>query len=567
MQNTRYLIILITSLFLCLSENIASAIMSDTETGQWCLIGQFKPQSTFRTEDTPPNNPIPIETGDMISQRNLFLIEWKHNLGQPLGIQTEYLLRARAFYDGAWDYGPNVMSDNGTRRLYCFENRDQIDDLEKTAELFLSYIDFTRGPVFIRSGRQVMSWGEMSTIRILDGINPLNTSSLAVDMSERQVPLWMARFNLSFDSVGPLESVSLGGYYVPGKLDNTYEEEIIDGSPVVPPIGRDLISDLDDPYSMASLKQAMYQKDSDIDKDRYGFKMGMLLNGLDLNLAYFRMFSEIPVAQVNIDSITPVTINMADIDMNNPMGSLMGGQKLEIILERDVVDVYGTSFNYHVGAIDTVVRGEAAYFKNVPKMSPAGIMDMIAAISPKVTIEGIEGGLNGLVESFPLGNLGNMPLSFTVGDIAAYDVTRYGIGLDKWINLSWFSRNDCLFTFEYVGSKILDYKKNAIMHPWYSPRDKNNDGLLYDTVWEEEYSNTLILIVRASYFNNNLIPQITTMYEVEPQALVLIPYIKYSWRKCDFELSYFVTESSSYEGTLGMLDKRDEITFSITVSF
>ena len=57
------------------------------------------------------------------------------------------------------------------------------------------------------------------------------------------------------------------------------------------------------------------------------------------------------------------------------------------------------------------------------------------------------------------------------------------------------------------------------------------------------------------------------MYEVEPQALVLLPSVRYSWKEVNFDLSYFFTIANGYEGTLGMLQDRDEISLSISYSF
>ncbi len=549
-----------------LHPGVSWALMTDQKHGKWNLIGKFKPQVTFRTESVPPNNPIPIKAGDITSQRNLLMLEFKHNLGDVLpDLQVEYYLQGRTFYDSAWDYGPDVLSSDETRREYCFDNRHQINDLKWDADLFMTYIDLTSGPSFTRIGRQVMAWGEMSTIRILDGTNPMDTSSLAVDLMERLVPLWMVRSNLAFDYVGPFDSISLEAYYIPGKIDNTNGEDMIDGSPIIPNVGRDLKKDLEDPMSLASLKQIMNMVDDDIDSDRYGIKFGLMFKGLDLNFAYYRMYSDVPVARINADALSPITIDPDNIDMNDIMGSVLGGQKLEVVLDVDEVDVFGISFNYLWDLIDTVIRGEAAIYKDVPKMPPGSINAVIAAFAPKVTIQGM-GSINELIALFPLGDIEKMVLPFTAGDIPKYDVWKYGIGFDKWAKIPFLNTEDFMFTFEYVGSKIMDYKKKAIMSPWQAPWDDDRDGQ-YDTVWEPEYSNTFVFITNTYYLSGNLMPQLVAMYEVEPKALVLIPSLEYDWKNLQFELSYFCTESDEYEGTMGMLDSRDEVTFSITYNF
>jgi hypothetical protein len=376
----------------------------------------------------------------------------------------------------------------------------------------------------------------------------------------------MLRLNLAFETIGPFESMSLGGYYVPGKIDNTYAVTMIDGSPIMPTIGRDMVEDLEDPFSMATLKQYIDMEESDIDKDRYGVKLGMIYKGLDLNFVYYRMYSELPVPQIQVDEIQPIIVNPMMIDMKDPMGSILGDQKLVVEKTRDVVDVFGTSFNYNIGPIDTVLRTEAAYFKGVPKMPPGYLSDMISALSDKATIVGISGTIEDLVKLFPLGNMETKVLPFTAGEVPKYNVIKYGFGLDKWIKVPWISKQDILTTFEYVGSKTLDYQWHAIIQPWYAPWDDDQDGE-YDPVWEPEYSNTFIFICRTNYFNGNLTPQMVTMYEVEPQALVLLPSVRYSWKEVNFDLSYFFTIANGYEGTLGMLQDRDEISLSISYSF
>lgn len=558
--------VLLACLAVCLLPGIAHALWQD-ESGRIKLIGKLKTQATFRTEDAPDNNPIQIEAGDMTSQRWLAMLELKHDVGEiGRGWKTSSYLQGRAFYDGVWDYGPKEFSDDDYRAEYCFDNRDQINDLKDGIELYMASVDLTKGFFFSRTGRQTLSWGEMSTIRILDGTNPLNTSSLAVDMLERRIPLWMERINLAFESVGPFDSISLDTYYVPGKIDNTYQEEMIDGSPIVPTIGRDTVEDLQDPFSLASLKQVLDMEDSDIDADRYGIKLGLMFQGLDLNFAYYRMYSDMPVPQINIDALPNLTIDTSTLNFHDIFGSILGDNKVEVDLTRDTVDVYGTSFNYNIAPIETVVRGEFAYFNNVPKITPGNITDLIQALGPKVTIPGQSGGIGSFLGQLDLGNIATMQLPFVVGDIPTYDVIKYGLAFDKFTKIPFLNTEDFMFTFEYVGSKILKYKDHTIVFPWQEPWDDDRDGS-WDTVYEPEYSNTFILITRTNYLNGNLVPQLVSMLEMESHALVLIPTLTYEWRSLQFQMQYFFTQSRDYSGTMGMLDSRDEVTFNITWSF
>ncbi len=542
------------------------AILTDKKNGKWSLLGRLKLEATFRTVDTPDNNPIPIEAGDLVTQRNLLFIEWRHNLGRIASrVSFDYFLQFRFFYDSAWDVGPDVLKDDPTRNYYLFDNRDQINDLKWDADLFLGYFDLAGGPVFLRVGRQVMSWGEMTTLRILDGINPTDNTSLAVDLLERLVPLFMVRMNLGFENVGPFSSVSVEGYYVPGKIDNTNGEEIINGSPIIPPVGQNTIEDLKDPLSLGSLMQLTRQVEDTYDADRYGVKLGLMLKGLEMNFAYYRAYSEIPVPWLDVPGFQPIHLTwpgvVGAIISDDPIGTLLGGQKLDVVLKLDKVDVYGGSFNCNWGWIDMVIRGEFGLFKNVPKMTPGSVRDMIAGLGSKVYLPPPvdEITLADVLQYVDLGDIEDEILPFTSGQLATFDELKYGIGLDKWTKVPHLGREDFLFIFEYVGKHILGYEENTILQPWRGP---NNE-----VIYEPEWSNTFLLIITTNYLNGNLSPRLIAMYEIEPGALSFIPSLAYDWKTLTFGASYFHTISNTYEGRLGMLESRNELSFNFTWSF
>ncbi len=548
----------------------SGALLTDKKQGKWSLLGKLKVEATFRTCDTPDNNPIPIKTGDLVSQRNLLFLEWRHDLGKVTSwLSFNYFLQFRFFYDSAWDVGPDVLKDDEMRRYYLFENRDQIDDLKWDADLFLGYCDLSAGPVFLRVGRQVVSWGEMTTLRILDGINPTDNTSLAVDLLERLVPLFMARMNLAFGDVGPFSSISVEGYYIPGKVDDTKGEEIIEGSPIIPPVGRNTEDDLADPLSLASLMQLTRQVEDSFDADRYGVKIGFLVKGLEANLAYYRAYSEIPVPWLDVPGFDPIHLTWPDVGEalrnlligGSPFEPLLKGQKLDVVLKYDKVDVFGGSFNYQWAWIDTVLRGEFALFKNVPKMTPGNVRSMITALGSKVymppPLDSVT--LADLLENVDLGEIEDEILPFTEGTLATFDELRYGFGMDKWMKVPYVGRDDFLFIFEYVGKHILGYKDHTIMQPWRGPHD--------EIIWEPEWSNTFLFIASTNYFNGNLTPRLVTMYEVEPRAFSLIPSLSYDWRTSTVEVAYFHTFSETYEGRLGMLESRNEVSFRFSWSF
>ena len=553
----------------CLLPSVCQALLSDKKHGTWNLIGKIKAQATFRTIEAPDNNPIPIETGNLINQRTLLLMEFRHDLGRILR-QPEiyYYLQLRAFYDSVWDIGPKIFRDDDKRRYYLFDNRDQINDLKWDVDLFLAFIDITYGPLFTRFGRQIISWGEMSTKRILDGTNPLDTTaSLAVDLLERLVPLAMVRTTLTFDNVGPFSSVGVDGYYIPGSIENKNGEEIIDGSAVYPPIGRNTLEELQDPFSLSSLMQIVDQVPDDINSDRYGVKLNMMLGFLELNLAYYRVYSDIPVPFLDIDAFQPIYLTWPHIgrilgtlitDPSNFWNAFLGDQKLRVVLTYDTVDVYGGSFNYYVAPIDTVLRGEMGFLKDVPKIKPGSIADLVTELGGKVYLPGGNLTLADLLSGVDLGGLADMTLPFSSGSIATFDVLKYGIGIDKNVVTPLNRKKEFMLIFEYVGSKIFAYEENSIIYPWQGPNG--------ETLYEPEYTHEFIFIARTDYFKGQLVPQFTTFYQVVPQALILIPGVTVFKGPWQFECTYMHTFSKSYEQE-GFLATRNEITIAFSYNF
>jgi hypothetical protein len=101
------------------------------------------------------------------------------------------------------------------RKIYASRNR--INEL---------YLDYTKGPVFIRVGRQAISWGESDTIALLDVQNPfdltLGAPGFFQDVDEARIPLWTLRTTIKLvDNWKFLSSGFIDAYMVPGPIDTT----------------------------------------------------------------------------------------------------------------------------------------------------------------------------------------------------------------------------------------------------------------------------------------------------------------------------------------------------------
>jgi len=199
------------------------------------------------------------QAGNLVSSRNFLTLEWRHNINRlmrsapTLGPAFEFLnfdaldyyLNLRETYEGTWDYGitkqrRQLQGGGGTSfwdkyynvqkpayngefsRFRNFEYITSINYMEKKinqVSLFEWYFNITKGPLFIRIGRQNLSWGETDAFRLLDQINPLDNlfGGSLVPLDERRVPLNMLRAQWSFGTVGPVSDLTLEGFISPDR--------------------------------------------------------------------------------------------------------------------------------------------------------------------------------------------------------------------------------------------------------------------------------------------------------------------------------------------------------------
>ncbi len=574
-------------LLICFSltcfQDYADALLSDKKSGKWNLVGRVKTQASFRTTDTPDNNQVPIEKGDMTSQRNLLLVDFKHDLGEfnfPAALflpdtepQVEYFVQFRAFYNSIYDHGPDVFSDKDTRRYYSLENSDELDDLTSDADIFLGYVDLTWGEFFMRLGRQKLAWGEMSFMSVMD-ICPQDNSSLDVDVLERLMPLDMLRANLAFYDVGPMSSLSIEGFYVPGSLDSTTGERVPLGTPLVPPTYRNTP---DQPDPVGALVEFANMMEDDIEDDRYGIKVGAMLGDLEISLIYYRAYSSMLVPALDLDRMDWNRIDMAGFvgslmsggdtdvlsDLPSILNGVLGDQKLPVIETYAQVETYGTSFNYLISSINTVIRGEVALFKDVPKMPIGGIPGLFDEVlqrsSLPSSLSGVDGDMIGMMLGSDLADAA-LPFAINRASIPTYDVWKWGIGLDKNISIKFINpKKEIMLMFEYVEGKIKDWAPDTILIAWSGPNG--------ETLFEEEYFTNFSLMARTDYMNGFITPQILIFYEVQPKAWTFGPSVTLTKGSFTCELGAFITTTDTYDGMKGNLDCKDEVKFALTYSF
>jgi len=98
-----------------------------------------------------------------------------------------FFTSVRGWYDAVYDWYAKYDSA-----------QDQMGHVQRTDWLRDCYLDYIRGPWFLRLGKQQVAWGQADGISVLDRVNPFDlTEYWLPDMADIRIPLWMVNINYS----------------------------------------------------------------------------------------------------------------------------------------------------------------------------------------------------------------------------------------------------------------------------------------------------------------------------------------------------------------------------------
>ena len=129
---------------------------------------------SFRLQDSDYFTQPDVKVGDLAQWRNLALIEIDHDLKEltkSLGIlyplkkwkiRSKYHIVGRFMYEAVYDVGSDNLKDVRDN------DKDNIDSFREAYDLWECYFDFSRGPAFVRIGRQNLAWGHGGPGRLVD---------------------------------------------------------------------------------------------------------------------------------------------------------------------------------------------------------------------------------------------------------------------------------------------------------------------------------------------------------------------------------------------------------------
>jgi len=359
---------------------------------------------------------FPYSPAGHLRQNRFFLeLEWKHSLSRlqkegmgPLAILNElpfpvrnlrYGITFRAEGDGLYDWGPSEFRtaeqwqqcetgevrgclDRNPATGYGWSGSDFADvaasdaahvarlrrDLRRhgshRSRLFQAYLEGDVGKrVWFRFGRQVLSWGETDAFRLIDNINPIDSSfgGFLVPLDERRMPLDMLRMTYRLGSIGPMYDTFIDVY---GAVDNNvaHVPGTQAGSPwALPNTGVPGTNTL-------SIREIPSRNFSDM---RGGGRFVFNVGDGTFSLAHYYTRMDIPTVQTFVKPLFPnkrgqVNEQMAFLD---PRGDPR--YSVQAIQAAPLTQITGATMTFAAPSLYSILRSEFAYFNDEARFTQA----------------------------------------------------------------------------------------------------------------------------------------------------------------------------------------------------
>jgi hypothetical protein len=513
--------------------------------------------------------------------------------------RLKYHLTYRYEGEGIYDWGPseyrNANPQYFDRALVPIVSGNVPDSgavrkrLRKFAtqrhKLYQAYLETQVGNLFMRIGRQILVWGETDSFRLLDNINPTDSSfgGFLIPLDERRIPLDMLLANYYLGD--------LGGY---GPFYEAYVEafiavdDAVSFDPGIPQGSAWAFPNLSAPSAVLSTER--HDPARNFDDARYGaqLKFNAPVPGIEeatFGLAHYYTYLDVPEVQ----TFTPTSfvfggsINdaLAVADQTAPLVQITGATTTFAVPSRwaRVVGLSG----------EPIVRMELAYFKGEPRFSQQMLDPFIYA-----TVGGCRGP-SGIITT-RRGEEVCTSSSRRRGDSWNFVL---GIDTNQWIRFlnprqTFFISTQFFYkhlngavkrgrvgvttdpeTGESVGcnpskdANCIDLGPNGEVLPipefgQESPQlpgaGAGNSILVHNPV--DQYLQTLL--IATSYFSGQVTPSLTLFYDWSG-AFVALPQVMFSRDPFRFIISYNYLVASRLKGASGvsLLRDRDNLLFQI----
>jgi hypothetical protein len=520
------------------AAGIAESVYIDTEQ-TLKVTGKVQTRGSLRLQDSEGfTTPRDISAGDPVQWRNLALLEIDHDLREltdelgalypfrALKIRSKYHLVGRFLYEAIYNVGPGPFRDVRDA------DKENIDSFKEAYDLWECYVDLSRGPMFLRVGRQNLSWGETDVFRLLDSINPLDKTfgGPFEDLDDRRIPLWMLRGSYNFGDLGPLNSISLEAFWVPGTWDAHISPWAPKGTAYSAPLSADLARFLSFKYP-----------DKEMDSSRWGFRLqGIVGSNLNLAVGHYRTFLDLPALRAVVEPGIPMLTSL---------------DQLAFEVSWQPVHITGASLNYWEPNTNTVFRGEVAWFWEEPVFIPEENASVL--YGPTLPLPDPLLDLVGEIFGIDVRDLGlnGLPLNPESGTIPEKNILRFMFGLDRQTWIRPLNRTSMFFfSLQYFGQWVPDYDNRMKQALQLYPDQVNFSSL-------KEFENTFTFMVNTMYRKGTLNPQVALAYDVRG-AWLIMPSLNFIREPFRFMIQYSAIAGNFTN--FGAFRDRDQVTFILT---
>ena len=511
-------------------------------------------------------------------------LEMLNNLPFPVR-ELKYVVRFRGEFDGLYDWGgreystatqfeglkPNPIQvgilggpESNPPCIYPFVNvngkchrgvdvlaaRQHLRHFGTDRErLFEGYLEASVGRLFTRVGRQVLSWGETDGFRLLDNINPLDSSfgGFLISLDERRVPLDMMLLNFNTGDLGPVTDSYLEFY---GAIDNK-----VGYAPGIPPGSPCGLPNLGDP-SPATVTDVHTPSRTFRDIRGGGlFKWNMF--DATFSVAHYYTYFDTPALQVftahraNGTSLFPTaTFGYGSLDGTRVVLPQTGFSAVARETA-PLVQVTGGTTTFAVPSLYSVVRSEFAYFRDEPRFRQSHIDPFMFT---------------------------NFPGSPSTGGRDIGDSVNYVLGLDVNQYIRFLNPNQTFFfSTQFFYKRLLDAADHRR-----TPKAQFDDGEVLpvpnyliqgvglksfdaaEPVFVHNPTDQFLqtLFVGTSYRSGTINPGFTFFYDWSG-AFVYQPAVEFSHDPFRFDIDMSILDAATLKGASGvsLLRDRDNIQF------
>jgi hypothetical protein len=501
--------------------------------------GRMYNRTAFSTEAAADNTRLrtPFQSWNMLQSRLFIQAELRHNLTDlvagrstgrlsflqiplaPLRLldpeDIDYFVTYRGEYDGVWDYGPDVFSERYVRNS-AGDKLDTRQRLRHRHRLFEAYVDYTKGPLFLRIGRQNLSWGETDAFRLLDQINPLDASfgGFLVPLDERRVPLDMLRAVYGLGSQGPFSEIDVEGYVA---LDNKVAESVPAGSPWATP-------------NPAGIKGFVKKPARNFTDARGGGRIIGVLGDFTLSVAHYYTYLDAPTLRV----VTPTRAGGQPIDLGEFEAAVAAGKTSRFLVDHlhanqwfKKVQISGGTMSFSVPQLYAVVRSEFAYFYAEPFYLNSAPNQLLGpALTGNITPGYRQVGVNPTTGKALLQYKNNIDRS---------DVVRWSIGMDVNRYIRFLNPTQSFqISGQVFGTHILDFNSTPLSkvapnfgfaHFAVPVRDPHRKNQAFVNLDPYQIINTLS--ISTSYRSGLISPALNFFYDWQG-AFVLQPGVTFT---------------------------------------